>query len=510
MSQFDEVRALEQDLTRGRLSRRDFIRRASALGLSASAIAVVLAKTRGLPQAGVPTAGVTAVAAESRQNALPVGAAEPGGAPVAGAPPPAGGAPESPPPSAPLAAGGATGAATAAEYSAQNTGEPVRREQLRGTWAMEREGQLPWARANERAERQKAYGLPPAKTIKDQNNLTLFRRDKWGIGNTGTFMGVPYLEDMRQLGGQHVVFVGVPLDTGTTFRSGTRFGPQALRLISTLGGSNAYNPELGIVLQEALDMVDAGDVQVIPANIEKSFDQIAQALDYVAEREIFPVVLGGDHSIGYPNIRGVAPFQGGNIGIIHFDRHSDLAAGAWDERMHNSPFFHATNIQNAPASNLVQIGIGGWTGSRAGMQVARDRNATVITLEDLDRFGIERIMEFALEVAWKGAKAVWLSFDIDSIDPAFAPGTGTPEPGGLLPREVFRMLRIAAREGLAGMEVVEVSPPFDLSDITALLGGRIIMEVLATLNGAGKLGRRPTARGGEPRPASMSTEPGSW
>jgi arginase family enzyme len=98
-------------------------------------------------------------------------------------------------------------------------------------------------------------------------------------------------------------------------------------------------------------------------------------------------------------------------------------------------------------------------------------------------------MEYALEIAWKNAKAVWLSFDIDSIDPAFAPGTGTPEPGGLQPREVFRMLRIAAREGLAGMELVEVSPPYDYADVTSLLGGRIIMEVLATLVSARKLGR---------------------
>jgi arginase family enzyme len=125
------------------------------------------------------------------------------------------------------------------------------------------------------------------------------------------------------------------------------------------------------------------------------------------------------------------------------------------------------------------------------MRVARERGATVITLDDIDRYGIERIMEFALEVAWQGAKAVWLSFDIDSVDPAFAPGTGTPEPGGLLAREALKMLRLAAREGLHGMEIVEVSPPYDVADITALLGGRVIMDVLATLIEAGKLGKRP-------------------
>ena len=364
----------------------------------------------------------------------------------------------------------------------------IRREDLRGTWAMERQAKLSGKKARERAERAKELGLEAAPSIVDRS-LTLFRREPWTLGGGNAFMQVSFLEDMRQLGGQDVVFVGAPLDTGTTVRPGARFGPDALRRVSALG--YGYNPERGIDLKESLTMVDAGDIQVIPANIEKSFDQIALALGYITERSVFPVVLGGDHSIGYPDIRGTAPYIDGNIGIIHFDRHSDLSEKTYDERMHGSPFFHATNIPNAPATNLVQIGIGGWTGSKAGMGIARERKATVITIEDIEHYGIERIMEYALETAWKGARAVWLSFDIDSVDPAFAPGTGTPEPGGLLPREVFRMLRLAAREGLQGMELVEVSPPYDVADITSLLGGRVIMEVLATLFEAGKLGHAP-------------------
>ena len=374
----------------------------------------------------------------------------------------------------------------------------IRREDLRGTWAMEREAHIPDTQAKERAAQAKLHGLEAAASIRDRS-LTLFSRGRWGLGNGGTFSGVPYLEDMRQLGGQDVVVVGAPLDAGTTYRPGTRFGPQAIRRVSTLGGTD--NAERGVNLGESLNMVDAGDIQVIPANLEKSFDQIADAIAYITERAVFPVVLGGDHSIGYPDIRGMAPYIDGKIGIIHFDRHSDLSESAYDERMHGSPFFHATNIPNAPASNLVQIGIGGWTGSKPGMKVARDRGATVITIDDIDRFGIDRIIEFALEVAWKDAKAVWLSFDIDSLDPAFAPGTGTPEPGGLTPREALRMLRLVAREGLHGMEVVEVSPPYDVADITSLLGGRVIMDVLATLVESGKLGRPATIQDGD-KPAA--------
>ena len=374
---------------------------------------------------------------------------------------------------------------TAQNHQDKHHDHAITREDLRGTWGMERQAELSGEKARERAERAKLYGLEAAPSIVDRS-LTLFRREPWSLGGNGTFMQVPFLQDMRQLGGQDVVFVGAPLDTGTTYRPGTRFGPEAIRRISAMG--LGYNSEQGIDLWESLHMIDVGDIQVIPANIEKSFDQIALAMSYISERAVFPVVLGGDHSIGYPDVRGTAPYIDGNIGIIHFDRHSDLSEKNFDERMHGTPFFHATNIPNAPATNLVQIGIGGWTGSRPGMKVARERKATVITIEDIEHFGIERIMEYALETAWKGAKTVWLSFDIDSVDPAFAPGTGTPEPGGLLPREVLKMVRLAAHEGLQGMEVVEVSPPYDVADITSLLAGRVIMDVLATLIDAGKLG----------------------
>jgi agmatinase len=260
---------------------------------------------------------------------------------------------------------------------------------------------------------------------------------------------------------------------------------------------------MGVDLKESLRIVDAGDVNVIPANIEKSFDQIDKAVAYLHERAVFPVILGGDHSIGYPDIRGLAPYIDGNIGIIHFDRHTDTSEFNLDERMHGTPFFHATNIQNAPPANLVQIGIGGWLGNRSGVKTVRDRGATSITMTDIDRWGLDRIVEIALEIAWKDAKAVFLSFDIDSIDPAFAPGTGTPESGGLTPREAMKMLQLLTREGIAGMEVVEVSPPYDVGDVTSLLGVRVILDVLGNLVNEGKLGRRPTT---EEREAKQQSE----
>jgi agmatinase len=377
------------------------------------------------------------------------------------------------------------------------------REQLHGTRMLQREAELPTDKGDERRKQELEWGLPSAESIRDRT-IPLFNRGRWRFSHSGTYMSAPFLEDMRQLGGQDVAVVGVPLDCGTTFRSGTRFGPQAMRAISGLG--SGYNYELGVDLIESIDMVDVGDVSIIPANIEKSFDQIDKALAYIHERGVFPVVLGGDHSIGYPDIRGLSPYVDGNIGIIHFDRHTDMSEYNFDERMHGTPFFHATNIPNAPPSNLVQIGIGGWTGSRPGVRNARERGATSITITDIERWGLERVAEMALEIAWKNAKAVYLSFDIDCVDPAFAPGTGTPEAGGLTPREAFRMLHIVTREGLAGMEVVEVAPPYDVAEITSLLGVRVINDVLGTLVEAGKLGRRPDATPKADRKAENEAE----
>ncbi|MFW6075353.1 MAG: agmatinase [Chloroflexota bacterium] len=363
----------------------------------------------------------------------------------------------------------------------------LRRDQLRGTWAMEAEDLLDGTRGTERDEARRAYGLEPAESIRDRS-IALFGRGR--RTSTGSFLNAPFLEDMRQLDGQDVVFVGAPYDGGTTYRPGTRFGPAGLRKMSSELGS-PFNPGMGVNLDHSLSMVDAGDIQVIPSNLEKSFDQIAKGIAYIAEREIFPVVLGGDHAIGYPDVRGLSPYVDGNIGIIHLDRHSDLSEYSLDERMHGSPFFHATNIPNAPPSNLVQIGIGGWAGGREGLKTAREREATVITVDDIDRYGVDRIIEYSLEIAWRNADAVWVSFDIDVVDPAYAPGTGTPVAGGLTPREVMKILRGVAAPGLIGMEVVEVAPLYDHSDITSLLGAQSILEVLGTMVVHGKLGRRP-------------------
>jgi agmatinase len=356
----------------------------------------------------------------------------------------------------------------------------------------------------EAVERALEYGLEAAPSVQDRTISTFARGQQPAFAGINTFRKAPYVEDVHEVGKHEVAVLGAPFDMGTTYRAGCRFGPQAIRRISALYDS--YSVDMAVDLEEELDLVDLGDVFVIPSNLEKSFDQIDRAVSFVVGQGVFPVVLGGDHSIGYPDVRAIAPYVDGRVGIIHLDRHLDIQERDMDERMHTTPWFHATNIPNAPPSNLVQMGIGGWYGSRPGVKVARERQTTVLTITDIEEVGVEKAAEVALEVAWKDADAVYLSFDIDSVDAGFVPGTGSPEPGGLLPREALKLLRLIAREGICGMEVVEVAPPYDVSDMTAQLACRAVMDVLGTLVAEGKLGSRKRERAdvdeaGSPDPA---------
>jgi agmatinase len=371
------------------------------------------------------------------------------------------------------------------------------RGQLRGMRTLKRLKDITDHMTRAQLERGLDLGLEAAPSVQDRTISLFSRGQQPAFAGINTFIKAPYCENIRDVGKYDVAVVGAPFDMGTTYRAGCRFGPQAVRRISALYDS--YNADMGVDLYEELNLCDAGDIFVIPSNIEKSFDQIDMAVAFIHEQGAFPVVIGGDHSIGYPDVRAIAPHIEGKVGIIHLDRHIDMQERDMDERMHTTPWFHASNIPNAPPANLVQMGIGGWYGSRPGMKVAREKGSTVITISDVEELGIERAVEIALECAWKDAEAVFLSFDIDSIDSGFVPGTGSPEPGGLLPREALKALRMVAREGICGMEVVEIAPPYDVSDMTAQLGARAIMDVLGTLVEAGHLGTRPTREAEERR-----------
>jgi agmatinase len=201
------------------------------------------------------------------------------------------------------------------------------------------------------ADRETAHnlqmGLPGASSIQDKTIPTFSRGELPHFAGINTFLKAPYIEDARLVGNFDATVVGVPFDGGCTYRAGTRFGPQGIRRISAL--YTPYNYEKGIDLREQMTLCDVGDVFTIPANIEKSFDQISNAIAHIASTGSFPIILGGDHSIGFPTVRGIASVTTKNIGIIHVDRHADIQEKDLDERMHTTPYFHATNLPNVRA-----------------------------------------------------------------------------------------------------------------------------------------------------------------
>jgi agmatinase len=348
------------------------------------------------------------------------------------------------------------------------------------------EAELPRTRMEHELREGLRLGLPGASSIDDPNISTFSRGELPHFAGINTFLKAPYVQDVHDVKNYDATVVGVPFDGGCTYRAGTRFGPQGIRRISAL--YTPYNYEKGIDLREQMTLCDVGDVFTIPANIEKSFDQISNAIGHIASTGSMPIILGGDHSIGFPTLRGLAACTTKNIGVIHVDRHADMQEKDMDERMHTTPYFHATMLPNVRAKNLVQIGIGGWQVPRAAVGTMVERESNIFTMGDIEEYGIEKIAEMALDLAWDGCDAVYMSYDIDSIEAAFVPGTGWPEPGGLLPREALKLVGEVAKEGLCGMEVVEVSPPYDHADITSLMALRICVDALGAMVSHGTMG----------------------
>lgn len=326
-------------------------------------------------------------------------------------------------------------------------------------------------------------GLEPADGIMSEG-ITCFARTSLGPTYTGheTFLRSTFCEDVHDVGNYDIAVVGIPYDSGASNRSGARLGPQGIRHASSQ--ISPFNSDYGVDLYEKLKICDVGDIYTIPANAEKTFAQISKGIGYICSKGTVPIILGGDHSTTFPTLRGISPYIDGNIGVIHIDRHSDCDAIQQDEKMHGTEWFHSTQLPNVSAKNLVQIGIGG-NCCKSWSKFVRDSGLTAFSMEDIDKYGIDKVAETALDIAWKGCKAVYISLDIDVLEAAFCPGTGTPDFGGMLPRELLRLLKLVTAPGICGMDVVEVAPPFDVSEITSLAASRCLINVMCNqaLNG---------------------------
>jgi agmatinase len=288
-----------------------------------------------------------------------------------------------------------------------------------------------------------------------------------------TFMRAPHVTD---LAGVDAVVYGIPFDTATSYRTGPRFGPEAIRSASAL--IRPYNPALDVNVVDSLSLVDYGDVPVSPGDTERTYAQIEEALAPVVEAGVFPAAMGGDHSITLAELRAVAR-RYGPLALVQLDSHGDTWEAYFGQR-----YFHGTTFKRAVEEGLldaqasVQAGMRGSLYGAEDIQAARDLGFTVLTTDELRDLGAAGYGELVLGRV--GTRPVFLSFDIDFLDPAFAPGTGTPEVGGFSTAEALAFLRALRGIKLAGCDVVEVSPPYDGPGmVTALAGANVLYDLLS-------------------------------
>lgn len=290
-----------------------------------------------------------------------------------------------------------------------------------------------------------------------------------------TFLSLPYRPagaDCKGAAGLDVALLGIPMDIGVTNRTGARFGPRALRTIERIG---PYNEVLGCIPGSELKVADIGDVPFRSRyDLDSSNEDIELFVGALAAQGVMPVSIGGDHSISYPILRAIGKDR--PVGMIHIDAHSDTA-GPFDGTKfhHGGPFRNAVLDGVLDPQRTIQIGVRG--SSEYLWEFAKDSGMTVIHAHEITSMGIDAVIAKARDVVGDGP--TYVSFDIDSLDPAFAPGTGTPEVGGLTTREALAMLRGMAGIAIVGGDVVEVAPQYDATTNTAQAGAQMLFEILS-------------------------------
>ena len=274
--------------------------------------------------------------------------------------------------------------------------------------------------------------------------------------------------------------VGAPWDDSTTFRPGARFGPRAVRVANNQPPD--WHIDLEVAPLEELTLVDYGDAVCPPGLVEPSHEAIRQRVHEVASRGIIPVVIGGDHSVTLPSATAVADVMGrGRLGIVHFDAHADTAPESFGNPLsHGTPMRRLVESGAVPGPNFVQIGLRGYWPPREVFEWMKAAGLRWHLMDEIWRLGISEVVRRAVAEALDGPEFIYLSVDIDVLDPGFAPGTGTPEPGGMTPADLLRAIReVALYTPVVAMDVVEVAPALDPAELTAQNANRCILELLS-------------------------------
>lgn len=289
-----------------------------------------------------------------------------------------------------------------------------------------------------------------------------------------SFARLPHSQDLTDV---DAAFIGVPFDDGTTFRSGARMGPAAIRENSRL--LRPYNPFVGVSPFDVLNVLDYGDVDVVPGYIPETFTAIEEAMGPVVRSRVIPLIGGGDHSITLPILRQVVQAHG-PVNLLHFDSHLDF----WDEYW-GKKYTHGTWLRRVVEEGLVKrVGQAGIRGSQYApddMQFAHDNDIRVVFMDTMQLDGVGRTME-TLMGEFPADEPLYISWDIDVVDPAFAGATGTPEVGGLTSWQAVQIVRSFVNRRIVGMDIVEVAPPYDGPGAqTSLLAANLFYEMISVI-----------------------------
>ena len=300
-------------------------------------------------------------------------------------------------------------------------------------------------------------------------------------GDVPPFMGVSYVKPSEAIEADAVV-LGMPFDGLATFRGGpNRRAPQEIRKYSLLFGD--YNIEWDIRIFDYLNVIDIGDVDVFPGDTKESFSRLERWISSIVSAHAVPLMIGGDHAVSYPAVRAVVESLQRPVGFIVFDTHLDFQESLEGDRLTRaSPTLRICELERVDPRNVVIIGARGARNAAEWGPRAKKMGVKIFTMADVEREGIQAIAEKARELASPNGVPPYVSVDVDGIDPAYAPATNSPEPGGLTSREIITAIREVASQGVSGFDVVEVSPEYDNeSGTTSILAARLMEEVLCAI-----------------------------
>ena len=290
------------------------------------------------------------------------------------------------------------------------------------------------------------------------------------------------IKNWKEINYANTALLGIPFDTSCLIRRGSSSGPEGVR--NSLIFSNSYEPSFNIDLSTNFNIVDFGNIDVVHTNILETHARIEKVVTAIYRLGIIPIIIGGDHGTAHPVIKSLIKNVEGNIGVINFDAHLDVRKSPNGEITSGTPFRRLMEEAERPLmpTNFVEIGINGWCASKYYRDYCKEQGVTIITAREVHKRGIEDTVSQALEVASKGTKAIFLSFDVDVLDCPFAPGTCALNPGGLTSYQALEAVwQIGQHPSSQGIGIFEIAPLLDIKNLTSHLGAALIMNYIGSI-----------------------------